>query len=172
MSEVVEHDFTAFVLARHQRWIRSAVLMGYGVEDVEDAVQHAQTEVWRRWRKVSCLEFPDAYVVRVILNRLAAEEKKKRKRAISTRGASLAAEGHHPQEAIATRAVLAQALAALPDSLRVTLVLRYYMDLSEHATAAALDVPVGTVKSRAHRALIRLSQDPCLKQERNKNIYE
>jgi RNA polymerase sigma-70 factor, ECF subfamily len=34
--------------------------------------------------------------------------------------------------------------------------LRYFLDLSEGETAAALDVAVGTIKSRTHRALQRL----------------
>ena len=34
--------------------------------------------------------------------------------------------------------------------------LRYFLELSEDETAAALDVPHGTVKSRLHRALSRL----------------
>ncbi len=34
--------------------------------------------------------------------------------------------------------------------------LRYFLDLSEAETAGALGVPVGTVKSRLHRSLLRL----------------
>ncbi len=34
--------------------------------------------------------------------------------------------------------------------------LRYFLELSEAETAAALDIPTGTVKSRLHRALQQL----------------
>jgi DNA-directed RNA polymerase specialized sigma24 family protein len=35
---------------------------------------------------------------------------------------------------------------------------RYLLELSEEETAAALDLPRGTVKSRTHRALERLRE--------------
>ena len=44
----------------------------------------------------------------------------------------------------------------LPPRMRATLVLRYYEDLSEAETAAALDCSVGSVKSQTHHALKRL----------------
>jgi DNA-directed RNA polymerase specialized sigma24 family protein len=40
--------------------------------------------------------------------------------------------------------------------MRATLVLRYYEDLTEAETAAALDCSVGSVKSQTHHALKRL----------------
>ena len=39
------------------------------------------------------------------------------------------------------------------------IVLRYWMDLTEHETAASLNCSVGTVKSQASRALATLRQD-------------
>jgi RNA polymerase sigma factor (sigma-70 family) len=48
------------------------------------------------------------------------------------------------------------ALARLPAPQRVVVVLRIVEDLSEEQTAAMLDVPVGTVKSRLSRSLILL----------------
>ena len=41
---------------------------------------------------------------------------------------------------------------------RAVLVLRYYLDLSLEAIAEALDVPIGTVNSRLHRALGRMRE--------------
>ena len=55
------------------------------------------------------------------------------------------------------------ALARLSRDHREVLVLRFYADLSEHDTAAALGVPPGTVKSRTARALAALSADENLK---------
>ena len=48
------------------------------------------------------------------------------------------------------------ALASLPHRKRACVVLRYYLDLSEADTAAALGISVGTVKSQTARALQRL----------------
>ena len=50
------------------------------------------------------------------------------------------------------------ALARLPPRQRAVLVLRYFEDLSEAQTAAALQCSVGTVKSTASRALARLQE--------------
>jgi RNA polymerase sigma-70 factor (sigma-E family) len=50
-------------------------------------------------------------------------------------------------------AIVVPALKALPRRQREALVLRYYGDLSEAETAAAMGVSVGTVKSTTARAL-------------------
>lgn len=55
-------------------------------------------------------------------------------------------------------AELVRALASLPEQQRRVVTFRYLLDLDEAETAAALGWPRGTVKSRLHRALARLSQ--------------
>lgn len=59
---------------------------------------------------------------------------------------------------------LRAALAKLPEPQRETVVLRFMegMDLAE--IAAALEVPLGTVKSRLHHALEALRKNPALKE--------
>ena len=51
---------------------------------------------------------------------------------------------------------LLDALAGLPERRRACVVLRYYLDLTETETAAALGISVGTVKSQTHKALAQL----------------
>jgi RNA polymerase sigma-70 factor (ECF subfamily) len=53
---------------------------------------------------------------------------------------------------------VADALARLGEDVRTTLVLRYANDLSLAGIAAALDVPVGTVKSRLNSGTRRLRE--------------
>ena len=55
---------------------------------------------------------------------------------------------------------LAAALGHLSEEHRETLLLRFVDDLSLTEIAEAMDVPVGTVKSRIHTALSLLRQDP------------
>ncbi len=50
------------------------------------------------------------------------------------------------------------ALAALPGGQREALILRYYQNLSLNEIAEALDIPVGTVKSRLSLGLKRLKE--------------
>lgn len=49
-----------------------------------------------------------------------------------------------------------QAVARLPEHLRNVVMLAYYQGMKYRDVAAALDVPVGTVKSRLHAAIRRL----------------
>ena len=48
------------------------------------------------------------------------------------------------------------AVAGLPADERAVVVLRFHADLSLAETAAALGIPVGTVKTRTRRALATL----------------
>ena len=57
------------------------------------------------------------------------------------------------------RSELAAVLAVLPDRQREVLLMRFVDDMSLQEIAAALDIPVGTVKSRLHNALNLLRSD-------------
>lgn len=57
------------------------------------------------------------------------------------------------------RRELIEALNALREDDRVVIACRYFLDLSEAETAAALGCPRGTVKSRLSRALKRLRRE-------------
>jgi RNA polymerase sigma factor (sigma-70 family) len=58
--------------------------------------------------------------------------------------------------AVDTRDRLYHALGALPARQRAAVVLRYYEDLSEIDTAAAMGCSVGTVKSQTAKGLAHL----------------
>jgi len=59
------------------------------------------------------------------------------------------------------RQVLMTALATLPPRQRAVLVLRYFHDYTEAATAEAMGITVGTVKSQTFKALaaLRISEE-------------
>ena len=59
----------------------------------------------------------------------------------------------------ASRAELAAALGLLKDRQREVLLMRFVDDMSLKEIAAALKIPLGTVKSRLHHALQRLRED-------------
>ncbi len=52
-----------------------------------------------------------------------------------------------------------EAVDALPDLLRATLTLVYYQGLKYREAADVLNVPVGTVKSRIHAAILKLNEE-------------
>jgi RNA polymerase sigma-70 factor (ECF subfamily) len=68
-----------------------------------------------------------------------------------------------PAEPPATAEPIDAALAALSLEKREVLTLRFVDDLSLAEIAAALDVPLGTVKSRLHLALKELREDSRIK---------
>jgi len=61
-------------------------------------------------------------------------------------------------EADEVRVAVRAAVAALPEKGREALVLYYFQGLSYAEAAEALEVPVGTVKSRIHNAMARLGK--------------
>ena len=79
--------------------------------------------------------------------------------------ASLATDTVSPEDvAIASDAAVTvrRALAGLPDTLRVVVVLRYFAGLSEKEIAAAIRRRPGTVKSRLYEARRQLAANPTL----------
>ena len=58
-----------------------------------------------------------------------------------------------------SRARLLEAVNRLPDDHRDAVACRFFLQLSEEETAAALGIRRGTVKSRLARALERLRQE-------------
>ena len=63
------------------------------------------------------------------------------------------------------RAQVRAAVDRLPEGLRQVVILAYFQGLKYRDVAAALDIPVGTVKSRLHAALARLTQEWMAAQE-------
>lgn len=164
----VTTDFNEFVGSRHQRWVRVGVLAGWPQEDVEDAVQAALSKLWRRWRRVSAFDNPDAYVMKVVINGLKKDATRRARRARRTAGSEShttrsEAANADPQEQVARTALVRAALSDLPPDQRATIVLRYFLDLSEKDTADVLGVAAGTVKSRTSRALAALAANSHLR---------
>ena len=158
-----DEDFASYVAARYPRLVRSAVLLGAPRSDAEDVVQSALVRCYRSWTSVVSAHDPDAYVYRVLANSLA--KSRRRRWWGETPSEELPDDGarHHDHAGdVATSVTLRRALMVLPFDQRSVLVLRYFADLTEHQTAAALGVPVGTVKSRAARALTALAGNPSL----------
>jgi RNA polymerase sigma-70 factor (ECF subfamily) len=65
---------------------------------------------------------------------------------------STAARAHHEFESLETVGRVRQAIATLPENYREVVVLCELEEMSYEEAAAALDCPLGTVRSRLHRA--------------------
>jgi RNA polymerase sigma-70 factor (ECF subfamily) len=153
----------------YERAYRTACLVLRNPADAEEAVQEAFLRAWRFRNAVRDEERGQAWLYRVLVNTCCSKlrsEAARRSRAagpealdgVPDRGASPEAAAGHAE----TAAALARAVAALPDHLRIPLVLRYYSGLSEQEVADAIRRRPGTVKSRLHEARRRLGADPAL----------
>jgi RNA polymerase sigma factor (sigma-70 family) len=116
----------------------------------EDVAGEALARAYSRWSSVSA--HAEAWVVTVATN-LALDIGRQQARA-ARRGMQLIDE--QPIDHVETRLDLQAALRALPRRQREVVALRFLGDFSVQATAAALGLNIGTVKSHASRGLSRL----------------
>lgn len=137
------------------RLIGMAVLLGAAPWTAEDLVDDAFAATFAPWR-AGRIDDLGAYLRRAVINGLHSQGRRERARSRwldRQRAVSAVAPA---DDRLADHHRLTDALRQLPADLRTTLVLRFCEDLSEHETAAVLDVAVGTVKSRTSRGLDRL----------------
>ncbi len=146
-------DFTAWAVSRQHALLRTAYLLSGDLHRAQDLVQETLIKVASRWPRLRDGD-PEAYA-RTILVRDNISWWRRHRREHVTDDVRLASSDDHA--ALVDRKLLvAAALDQLTAKQRSVLVLRYYDDLTERATAAALGVSVGTVKAQAHTALARL----------------
>lgn len=150
-----DDEFAAFMRGRYAALARAGALLVGETAAGEDLVQAALTKTAMRWDRLADKGAAEAYT-RTTMVRLAARWSGRKWRA--ERPMSPMPETSGPDETARadTADALAGALARLPHQQRAVVVLRYYEQLSEQETAAALGCSVGTVKSRASRALAAL----------------
>ncbi|GAA1016094.1 RNA polymerase sigma24 factor [Acrocarpospora pleiomorpha] len=156
MTEEDEAAFDEFLAARSTALLRTAVLVcGASPHDAEDLVQGALERVYRHWGRIRH-DNPEAYARRVVVN--AAISRARRNRVIQE--ITFARPPETAVDAVdhGLRDALMAELRKLPARMRAVIVLRYWEDMSEAETAAALGCAIGTVKSQAARGLARIRE--------------
>ncbi len=143
-------DFDAFVRASTPALLRTATLLSGDVELGRDLLQAALVKTLLRWPSV---EHPAAYVRRAMVTTVIDWRRRRRFTEVP-----LYVDRGMPDAsgALVDREVALRLLRSLPPAQRAVLVLRFYEDLSERATADALGISVGAVKSQTSRALAAL----------------
>jgi RNA polymerase sigma-70 factor, ECF subfamily len=181
-------DAAAFrILMQHhnQRLFRMARSILRDSADAEDAVQDAYVLAFTRIDQFRQAASLGTWLSRIVLNE-AFRRLRQRKDMSGLDGhddisgkAPIAqvipfpgAQGQTTPEEDAARAeirrVLEHAIDTLPDMFRVVFVLREIEQMSVEETAACLDIPVGTVKTRLHRAHYLLGRS--LRQQLSPNL--
>ena len=162
MDAKADTEFREFM---HARW-PAVVRLAYGLTGdqghAEDVAQAAFARAYASWPRVRRSGDPDAYVRQIVINE---NRNRFRKRRVPER-----LTGSPPESALVDvpwtdatresdeRSALIAALQRLGPKQRAVIVLRYWLDLTEQETAAALNCSVGTVKSQASRALATLRE--------------
>ena len=124
----------------------------------EDLLQEALTKTYVAWPRLRDVGNAEAYTRKAITTTAISWWRRKSWQAEKPRDdlPELASRGESPDQALAERDWLWAELQKLPPKQRAAIVLRYYEDLTEAQTAAALGCSVGTVKSQVSTGLKRL----------------
>ncbi len=123
--------------------------------DAEDVSQEALATAWRSFESLRDEERFDAWLDRILVN--ACRDRMRRRRIVRfvpIEGESSAIAD--PFEAVLERDAALRQLAVLDVDARAIVVLHYWADLPLTEVATRLGISVGTVKSRLHRALLRM----------------
>jgi RNA polymerase sigma-70 factor (sigma-E family) len=149
--------FEQYVHEHGQELLRLAFVLTGDAPLAEDLTQTALADAYRHWRKVSGVEYPHAYVRRMLVN---AHLNWRRRRSSTERPADLRGRTGDtaPDHAddVAARDETRRLLATLGARTRAILVLRYFADLSDADIAGTLDIAESTVRATASRALTQL----------------
>ena len=145
---------------------RTAYVIARDAADAEEAVQDGFVKAYR-----ALARFRRGAPFRPWLLQIVANEARNRRRSAGRRAslALRAAVEARPGDAVPSpeaallgqerRAELVDAVNGLRDDERDVIACRFFLGLTEEETAQALDVKLGTVKSRTARALERLREE-------------
>jgi RNA polymerase sigma-70 factor (ECF subfamily) len=153
-----DHDaFTALARDAIARLDAAARLVLRDADLSRDAVQDA---LLRAWRGLPGLRDPgrfDAWLYRLTMHACLDLARRRQRRSIEVELYQIA--GPSPSDIagdVADRDLLDGAMSRLTPNARAVIVLHYYLGMPLPEVANALEIPVGTAKSRLNRALERM----------------
>jgi RNA polymerase sigma-70 factor, ECF subfamily len=157
-----DHDaFSSLVDGSVDRLHAVATLILRDSDRAQDAVQEALMSAWKDIRALRDPDAWDAWLHRITVWACYRTAKKERRRTeVELKVVPDPARSATPDsaQALADRDLIERQLNDLPIDHRAVIVLRFYLDLPLEEVGDILDIPVGTVKSRLHRALASLRE--------------
>jgi RNA polymerase sigma-70 factor (ECF subfamily) len=148
-----DHEaFSELVRVSSRRLYAVASLILRDKARAEDATQEALVAAWRDLSGLRDPDRFDAWVHRILVRECYREARRERRRIEVEGQIRPLGESHDPGHHNATRDELERGFARLPVDQRTVLVLHHYAGYSFPEIADALGIPVGTAKSRVHRA--------------------
>ena len=158
MSARQDAEFREFMHARWPAMVRLAYGLTGDQGHAEDVAQAAFARAYASWPRVRRSGDPDAYVRQIVINENRNRFRKRRVTERLTNSVLIDVPWADATRESDERSALIAALQRLGPRQRAVIVLRYWLDLTEQETAAALNCSVGTVKSQASRALAALRE--------------
>jgi RNA polymerase sigma-70 factor (ECF subfamily) len=143
------------LLSRYERALSSFIFRNTGGRDVEDLYQETWIRVVRNAPKFDRGKRFSTWMFQIAVNLCRDWQRRRPPEPQPVRDEAAASVEMTRREAALDAEHL---LALLPAEQREVLILRYYHDLTEEQAAEVLGCPRGTIKSRAHNALARLSE--------------
>ncbi len=155
-------DLSAFdaLYARYRDWVvRLARRFTGNDADALDVLQETFSYLLRKFPGFHLTAAMTTFLYPVVKH-LALAAKRKTMRLVADDVAVQSMRDESADDPADSRSELSAVLAALPDTHREVLLMRFVDGLSLAEIGAALGIPVGTVKSRLHNALNTLKADP------------
>jgi RNA polymerase sigma-70 factor (sigma-E family) len=149
---VDDAEFREFFTSQYARLCWLGLLLTGDRAEAEELAQEALVRTWWRWA-VRRPDDPAAYARKVLVNR---RRSLLRRAGVESRFLARTRAETVPPPGDEEAMDLWQAVQGLPPRQRAVLVLRFHEDLTEADVARLLGLPLGTVKSLAHRGLARL----------------
>ena len=146
-----DEEFRDFMRGRWSAMVRLAYTLTGDQGHAEDIAQAAFAKVYASWGRVRRAGDPEAYVRTIVIHENSKRFRKQRVREDLRANVPEQVSGSY--DGLADREALRDALDVLGPRQRAVIVLRFWLDMSEAATARALNCSVGTVKSQTSRAL-------------------
>jgi RNA polymerase sigma factor (sigma-70 family) len=154
-AQTGDHEaFSALATASLPRLLAAARLILRDDDRAQDAVQEAMVDAWLDIRGLRDPDRFDAWVHRLLVRGCYRTAKRDRNRRVvevpllSIDGPTM----QDDQSALAARDQLDRAFRLLATEQRAVLVVHHFLDLADADAADALDLPIGTFKSRLNRA--------------------
>ena len=146
--------FSTLTAGRTGRLLAAARLILRQDDRAADAVQDALLQAWLDLKGLRDPDRFDAWLHRLLVRACYRHAGRHRQREVAEIDLAVALEPttHDLDRDIAIRDQLDRAFRRLSAEHRTIIVLRHYLGLSQAETAAALDIPLGTVQSRLDRA--------------------
>lgn len=160
VARVRRGDVAAFeaLVHRHERRLFNLAYRMLGRrEDARDAVQDAFVSCYRRLDTFRGDARFSTWLHRIAVNACYDMLRKRMPEPVDPQTLP-SAPAPDPADRAVAHADVQRGLQAIPQEFRVTLVLHDVLDVPVEEVARILDVPVGTVKSRLHRARTHLGR--------------